>query len=99
MSEISISVIGFLVCWLLLIFFLILFQAEASHLLIRNVNYEIPALKRQIAKCQLTQRVRFLSSIGNCVFISLHARILASLASSLSSLWTLYLSSVLITVP
>ncbi|XP_067022124.1 CDK5 regulatory subunit-associated protein 3-like isoform X1 [Acropora muricata] len=30
--------------------------AEASHLLIRNVNYEIPALKRQIAKCQLTQR-------------------------------------------
>ncbi|XP_046846855.1 CDK5 regulatory subunit-associated protein 3-like [Xenia sp. Carnegie-2017] len=30
--------------------------AEASHMLIRNVNYEIPSLKRQIAKCQQTQR-------------------------------------------
>ena len=78
MSEVSISVIAWISCLLVIAyFFLILFQAEASHLLIRNVNYEIPALKRQIAKCQLTQRVRFLSSIGNCVFISLHARILA----------------------
>ncbi|XP_028399693.1 CDK5 regulatory subunit-associated protein 3-like [Dendronephthya gigantea] len=30
--------------------------AEASHMLIRNVNYEIPSLKRQIAKDQQTQR-------------------------------------------
>ena len=34
------------------------FSAEAAHLLIRNVNYEIPSLKRQIGKCQQTQRVR-----------------------------------------
>ncbi|KAK3700499.1 hypothetical protein QZH41_015723 [Actinostola sp. cb2023] len=30
--------------------------AEAAHLLMRNVNYEVPSLKRQIAKCQQTQR-------------------------------------------
>ena len=34
------------------------FSAEAAHLLIRSVNYEIPSLKRQIGKCQQTQRVR-----------------------------------------
>ena len=32
--------------------------AECAQQLIRNVNYEIPALKQQIAKCQQTQRVR-----------------------------------------
>jgi hypothetical protein len=36
-----------------------LFLAEASHMLIRNVNYEIPSLKRQIAKSQQTQRVSY----------------------------------------
>ena len=35
----------------------LIFSAEASHMLIRNVNYEIPSLKRQIAKDQQTQRV------------------------------------------
>ena len=37
--------------------FFFLYLAEAGHMLIRNVNYEIPSLKRQIAKCQQTQRV------------------------------------------
>lgn len=39
--------------------FLLLYVAEAGHMLIRNVNYEIPSLKRQIAKCQQTQRVSY----------------------------------------
>ncbi|XP_065053892.1 CDK5 regulatory subunit-associated protein 3-like [Rhopilema esculentum] len=30
--------------------------AETAHFLVRNVNYEIPSLKRQISKCQQTQR-------------------------------------------
>ncbi|XP_031556788.1 CDK5 regulatory subunit-associated protein 3-like [Actinia tenebrosa] len=33
-----------------------LYLAEAAHLLIRNVNFEVPSLKRQIGKCQQTQR-------------------------------------------
>ena len=34
-------------------------SAEAAHLVMRNVNYEIPALKRQIGRCQQAQRVSF----------------------------------------
>jgi len=32
-------------------------SAESAQMLMRNVNYEIPALKKQIARCQQIQKV------------------------------------------
>ena len=34
-----------------------LYMAECAQQLTRNVNYEIPALKQQISRCQQTERV------------------------------------------
>ena len=34
-----------------------LYMAECAQQLARNVNYEIPALKQQISRCQQTERV------------------------------------------
>ena len=36
---------------------MVFFSAETAQMLARNVNYEVPALKKQIAKCQQIQKV------------------------------------------
>lgn len=38
------------------------YLAEAAQMLIRNANYEVPSLKKQIAKCEQLQVVRFILS-------------------------------------
>ena len=39
-------------------------EADCASFLMRYVNYEIPAIKRQIGKCQQTQRVCIYNSIS-----------------------------------
>jgi hypothetical protein len=38
------------------------YLVEAAQMLILNVNYEVPSLKKQIAKCEQLQVVRFILS-------------------------------------
>lgn len=38
------------------------YLAEAAQMLIRNVNYEVPSLKKEIAKYEQLQLVRFILS-------------------------------------
>lgn len=35
------------------------FSGETAQMLARNVNYEVPALKKQIAKCQQIKKVSY----------------------------------------
>ena len=44
-----------------------LYMAECAQQLTRNVNYEIPALKQQISRCQQTERVIMCTMQGQLI--------------------------------
>ena len=62
-----------------------MFVAETAQMLARNVNYEIPALKKQIAKCQQIQKVYYVLTFPThnfpknsiCTLSMIHANISA----------------------
>ena len=56
-----------------------MYMAECAQQLTRNVNYEIPALKQQISRCQQTQRVgtSLLFSLLVCYDYYIHSIALA----------------------
>ena len=42
------------------------FSVESANALVRNVSFEVPAIKKQIAKCEETQKVYMLLSYIIC---------------------------------
>ena len=47
-------------------------SAECAQILIRNVKYEVPALRQQISKCHSTQRVSHVMSCDTLITIRSH---------------------------
>jgi len=48
------------------------YLAEAAQMLIRNVTYEVPSLKKQIAKCEQIQVVSLISNFYKLTKTELH---------------------------
>jgi hypothetical protein len=61
------------------------YLAEAAQMLIRNVTYEVPSLKKQIAKCEQIQVVSLISNLYKITKTELHSLSLRPVVSFLQN--------------